>query len=356
MRPVRRARSRGAYEPTSASMSRPVAAMSPRLQRAARLLPAVAVAVLLAWLVGYPLLMTLAEALGLGADRRRDRHHRHRPHRLHPRPLRRLRPPRRRVAGALADAVDLRRLGGAGGADRRAAGVHLRAQRVPRPAPARRADRPAGGAAAAGGGDRLPLPLRRERLRLARRPGRPRPRRAALAAGRAGRHPAGPRLLDVRLLLPLHPRRPGPPRRCAAGGRRRARRRPAAHPRAGDPAAPPSGPGRRGAPHLHDRAGVVLGAVHLRRRLPGDDHPDRLLEAQRRPGDGAGGDRRPGGDGADRAVGDAAAQPAVGGHRRGARRRPQAAVAPHPGGAGRRPPPPPGAWRRCCSSPTPLCC
>ena len=109
----------------------------------------------------------------------------------------------------------------AGGADRGAAGVHLRAQRVPRPPPARRPDRPAGGAAAAGGGDRLPLPLRRERLRLARRPGRPRPGRAALAAGRAGRHPARPRLLDVRLLLPLHPRRPGPPRR------RRCWRRPA---------------------------------------------------------------------------------------------------------------------------------
>ena len=40
--------------------------MSARLQRAARLLPAVTVAALLAWLVGYLLLMTLAEALGLG--------------------------------------------------------------------------------------------------------------------------------------------------------------------------------------------------------------------------------------------------------------------------------------------------
>ena len=49
--------------------------------------------------------------------------------------------------------------------------------------------------------------------------------RSALAARRAGSDPARPRLLDVRLLLPLHPRRPGAARRGPARGGGVARRR-----------------------------------------------------------------------------------------------------------------------------------
>ncbi len=78
-----------------------------------------------------------------------------------------------------------------------------------------------------------------------------------------------------------------------------------AHPLPGDPAAPAAGPGQRSAADLHDLAGLVLGAVPLRRRLPGDDHADRRLEAQRGPGAGAGRDGDAGGARAAGAVGHA---------------------------------------------------
>ena len=62
----------------------------------------------------------------------------------------------------------------------------------------------------------------------------------------------------------------------------------------GHPAAAAAGARRRGAAHLHDGARLVLRALPLRRRLPGDDHPDRRLQAQRRarPRPGRDGDAR----------------------------------------------------------------
>ena len=203
----------------------------------------------------------------------------------------RVHPPAGRVAGALAEPLDLRRLGAPGGADRHPARLPVRARGVPGPAGPRRHRGPAGGPAAAGGGDRLPLPLRRERLRLAGGAGPAAAGGSPLAAHRTARDPAGARLLDVRLLLPVHPRRARPPGRGAAGGGGLARRRALARPLPGDPAAAAAGARRRGPAHLHDRPRLVLRPLPLRGRLPGDDHPDHRLQAQRR------GRPRPGGDG-----------------------------------------------------------
>ena len=75
--------------------------------------------------------------------------------------------PAHRVAGALGQPVDLARDRGARGAGRRSARLPLRALRLPGPADPRRAGGAAGGAAAARRRHRVPLPLRRERLRRA---------------------------------------------------------------------------------------------------------------------------------------------------------------------------------------------
>src|SRR6185295_16196824 len=94
--------------------------------------------------------------------------------------------------------------------------------------------------------------------------------------------PPRPHLFDVRLLLSLHPRRVGTARRRAPrslGEPGRVARADAVSDHAPPPA--PLAPGRR-APHLHDRARLVLGALSLRRQLPGHDDADRRLEAERR--------------------------------------------------------------------------
>src|SRR5690242_3818727 len=92
-----------------------------------------------------------------------------------------------------------------------------------------------------------------------------------VATSGSGGDPAGARLLDVRLLLSLRaggagtdgwrgPRSGGEPWRLAV-----------ADPHAGDaPDAPVVAPGR-GAPDVHDVACELQRAVHLRRRIPGDD-------------------------------------------------------------------------------------
>src|SRR4051812_42296077 len=209
---------------------------------------------------------------------------------------------------------------------------------TPRPAGPGALGAPAGGPAAAGGGDRLPLPLRRERLRLAGGAGPAAAGGSPLAAHRTARHPAGAPLLDVRLLLPVPPRRAHPPGRGAAGGRFLARRRALARPRPGDPAAAAAGARRSGPAHLHDRSRLVLRPLPLRRRLPGDDHPDRRLQAQRRgrPRPGRDGDARrarpagagshapgrPDGLGRHRSAGDRAGPPRAARPARPRRRRP----------------------------------
>ena len=74
---------------------------------------------------------------------------------------------------------------------------------IPGRRPARRPGRAAGGAAAARRRHRLSLPLRRERARGAGAPDAGAGR--FLASHRSLGDPAGPRVLDVRLLLPVHP-------------------------------------------------------------------------------------------------------------------------------------------------------
>ena len=109
------------------------------------------------------------------------------------------------------------------------------------------------------------------------------PRRSVAAPG-AGRDPPGPRLLDVRLLLPVHAGRAGPARRVDARGRRLARRGPLGAPSGASRCrcSRPSLGGRRAA-HLHDGARLVQRAVRVRRRVPRDDDADRRHQAQRRP-------------------------------------------------------------------------
>ena len=134
------------------------------------------------------------------------------------------------------------------------------------------------------GRDRLPLPLRRDRVRLA----------AGAAAARASTEPPW-RLQGAGAILLVHAysmyvyfylftragaraaRRVAATRRppASGAGRWRTLRRVVA-------AAAPARARRRGAAHLHDLAGLVQRALHLRRRLPGDDDPDRRHPAQRR--------------------------------------------------------------------------
>ena len=145
---------------------------------------------------------------------------------------------------------------------------------LPGRAAPRRTGGAAGGAAAAGRGDRLPVPLRRDRLRL-----------AAAGASCSGCSDPPWRLEGAGAILLVHAYSMyvyfylfvraalAVAGRLAARGGGQPGRGPLAHPaaRGGPPA--PSGARRRGAAHLHDLAGLVQRAVHLRRRLPGDDRP-----------------------------------------------------------------------------------
>ena len=64
--------------------------------------------------------------------------------------------------------------------------------------------------------------------------------------------------------------------------------------------------GRRLAADLHDLTGLLFRSLYLWRRFPGDDDPDRGVEAERRAVDGSGRDRDPGDCRLSGAVGDAA--------------------------------------------------
>ena len=222
------------------------------------------------WLVLYPLVLVLAEGVRGPAGWTLDhvREFVGAPH---------------RDAGAVGQSLDLARERGARGAARafRSRSCSARYDLPGRPR-ARRTGGAARGAAAAGRRGRVPLSLRRDRLRLAAADAAAPAGGSAVAAGGRRRDPAGPRLLDVRLLLPAGPRRAGLAGRLAARGGRQPRRRPVAHAAPGGPAAPQAGARGRRAPHLHDRARLVQRAVRLRRRLPGDAHPDRRHPAQRR--------------------------------------------------------------------------
>ena len=166
-----------------------------------------------------------------------------------------------------------------------------------------------------------------------------RQRRPALAADRRGSDPHRPRLLDVRLLLPVHARGARPFRRLAARGGGVARRGAGPALLHGHPAGAAPGARRGRAAHLPHRARLVLGALPVRRHLPGDDHPDPRVQTERRRrsrrgrdrGARAGRDRRArrraparaldrGRAAARRAAG-AAREPAAGGARRARRRR-----------------------------------
>ena len=231
---------------------------------------------LLAWLVCYPLLLTFREALGAPGWSLRY--------------FAEFLRAAGRVAGALGEPLDLARDGRALRGDRHSARVPLRAGGLPGPPRARNAGRPAGRPAAAGRRGRVSFPLRRERVLRARRAGRLGIEGAAVAPLRPRSDPLRPRLLDVRLLLPLHARRARPPgRRVPRGGRgpgREARTRPC--PR--DPAAARARARRRSAPDVHDVALFLFGAVSLRRNVPRDDDADRLLAFERRQRDGDGRD------------------------------------------------------------------
>ena len=168
------------------------------------------------------------------------------------------------------------------GPRRRAARLPLHPLRLPRPPHPRRPRRPARAPPAARRRHRLPLPLRRERLLRPRRPAPPRPRGAALAAHRRLGDPAGPRLHDVRLLLPLHQRRPRPPRRRLRRGRRRPRRLARHRPPPRHPPHARPRPRRRRPPGLHDLHGLLQRPLRLRRRLPRPHHPDLRQQAERR--------------------------------------------------------------------------
>ena len=169
---------------------------------------------LLVWLVCYPLAITVSEALG--APHWTLRH------------FVGVRAAAGRVARPLGEPLDLARDRGARRGDRRSARLPLRARRVSGPpdcsAPWSRcrsscrrwsASSPSSSSTARAASCRAPC---RRSLRA---------RVAALAALGPGRDPARARLLDVRLLLPLHARRPRAARRGVprggGGARRRAR-------------------------------------------------------------------------------------------------------------------------------------
>src|SRR5882724_1014904 len=176
----------------------------------------------------------------------------------------------------------------------------------PRRPPARRAGHPlrlpgsagahhdpcaARGAAAAGRGRSLPVSLRRVRFPRSGSAGRLPTRPDAVAAGGRGSDPAGPCLLDVRVLLPLRPGRAAGARRLDAGGLGQPRGGPLADTAPRGAAGAPPRAGRRGPAHRDDSARLLQRALRFRRRVPGHDDPDRIHPAERRERAGHGGDR-----------------------------------------------------------------
>src|SRR5687767_15994134 len=105
------------------------------------------------------------------------------------------------MAGAVAESLDLARLGGTGRGGGRAARLPLRAAGVSGAPPAGRSPGAAGGTAAAGRGARLSLSLRRERVPDPRRGRGPRPGARPVAAQWSGSHPAGACVFVLRVLL-----------------------------------------------------------------------------------------------------------------------------------------------------------
>ena len=97
-----------------------------------------------------------------------------------------------------------------------------------------------------------------------------------------GGDPARARVLDVRVFLSLHAGGPLPPRRRLPGGRGEPGRRPAAHALAGHSPPAPARADRRGPPDLHDLARILQRPLRLRGQLPGDDDADRRVEVERR--------------------------------------------------------------------------
>src|SRR3989442_687905 len=131
---------------------------------------------------------------------------------------------RRRVGRAVGERLGVARERGARRCDRDPARVPVRMARVPRTEDAGLADRAPRGAAAVRRRDRVPVSVRRVRVRGAGDAAPVRAGARALAAAGRRRRPAGARLLDVRLLLLVHPRRPREARRVDARGRAGARR------------------------------------------------------------------------------------------------------------------------------------
>ena len=189
---------------------------------------------------------------------------------------------------------------GAGRRDRDPARLPVRVVRFPGSQNAGLVDRAPGRAAAARWRDRVPVSVRGVRVHRARDPGGAASRKCAVAAAGRGRHSARARLLDVRLLLSLHARRPGQARRRDAGGSAGTRRRSARDVGARHRAAAAPLTGRCGDADVPDGVGIVQRALHLRRRISRDDHADRGDEAERRLAardgrDGGTRDRRGGG-------------------------------------------------------------
>src|ERR671920_131605 len=106
-------------------------------------------------------------------------------------------------------------------------------------------------------------------------------RAAMAAAGSRGDSP-GPRLLHVRVLLPVYPGWAGFAGWGCLRGRRQPGGRTLAYPASGGAAAALPGSGWWGAPHLHDRARILQRSVHLRWRLSGDADANRGDPAERR--------------------------------------------------------------------------
>ena len=120
--------------------------------------------------------------------------------------------------------------------------------RIPGPGALRRARSASRPSAAPRRRHLVPLSLRGERDRDTLRAARPRARASPVAARRGVGHPLRPRVLDVRLLLSLHSRRPRAPRRLGRRGRPvpRSQQEPGPLPRhAPDARAPRSGPPQR---------------------------------------------------------------------------------------------------------------
>src|SRR5437870_3955378 len=103
-----------------------------------------------------------------------------------------------------------------------------------------------------------------------------------MAPAGGGGDPAGARLLDVRVLLPVHPRRAREARRLDARGGASARRRALGDAPPGDAAAAPPLARRGGVARVHERRRLVQRPVRVRRRISRDDDADRRHQAQRR--------------------------------------------------------------------------